>query len=115
MFDSFLRNKYTLCVSNEILLEYEEKFLQFWGEDVTHNLLGTLLTSENTQLHDIFFNFRLVEGDLDDNKFTDTYLSASADILVTNDSKVLAVSNKPFPNLTVMTIQQFMKYLETLP
>ena len=114
VFDAFLDNRYTLCVSNEILLEYEEKFIQFWGEEVANNLLGTLLTSENTQLHDIYFNFHLVEGDSDDNKFADTYLSASADILVTNDSKLLAVASKTFPSIATMTISRFMEYLDTI-
>lgn len=96
VFDAFLNNRFTLCVSNEVLLEYEEKFIQFWGEDVANNLLGTLLTSENTQLHNIYFNFHLVDGDSDDNKFADTFLSASADILVTNNLKLLDLQIKLF-------------------
>ena len=114
VFESFLEGRYTLCVSNEILLEYEEKFSQFWGDEVTRNLLGTLLTAGNTQLHDIYFNFHLVDGDRDDNKFPDTYLSASADFLVTNDSKLLALADIAFPNLVLMTLEQFADYLATL-
>ncbi len=115
VFDAFLKGRYTICVSNEILLEYEEKFSQFWGDEVTHNLLGTILTAENTQLHDIYFNFYLVKGDLDDNKFSDTYLSASADILVTNDSKLLKLNKITFPNCVVMTLDEFKSYLDSQP
>ncbi len=67
VFDAFLNQQYTLCVSTEILLEYEEKFDQFWGEEVSHNLLGTILTAQNTSLNDIFYFFHLVDGDVDDN------------------------------------------------
>lgn len=111
VFDAFLNSQYDLCVSTEILLEYEEKFEQFWGEEVTQNLLGVILTSENTSLHDIFYNFHLVQGDLDDNKFSDTYLSASADILVSNDKKLLALNKLDFPPVRVITLEDFSKEL----
>jgi uncharacterized protein len=89
-------------------LEYDEKFTEFWGEQVTHNLLGLLLTSENSSLN----NFRLVAGDADDNKFADVYLASSADILVTNDRKLLALSKNVFPHIRTMTLQDFAHYLE---
>lgn len=67
----------TSSVYPEVLLEYEEKFLEFWGADVTTNLLGTLLTASNSSLHSIFYNFLLVHGDADDNKLpTPIYLGA---------------------------------------
>ena len=43
-----------------------------------------------------------------DNKFSDLYLSASADILVTNDSKLLALRKKGYPAIDVKTIAEFM-------
>lgn len=113
VFDAFLNQQYTLCVSTEILLEYEEKFDQFWGEEVTHNLLGTILTAENTSLHDIFYFFHLVQGDVDDNKFADTYLSSNADILVSNDRKLLSLNQNEFPSVRVMTLEDFSKGLAT--
>ncbi|MEO6832521.1 MAG: putative toxin-antitoxin system toxin component, PIN family, partial [Chitinophagaceae bacterium] len=76
VFDAFLERRFELCVSTEILLEYEEKFQQFWGEAVAANLMGTLLTATNVSFHSIFYNFNLVDKDEDDNKFADTYLSA---------------------------------------
>ncbi len=111
VFDAFLNRTYTLCLSSEILLEYEEKFLAFWGSSVTYNLLNTLLTASNTSLHDIFFNFLLVHGDADDNKFADTYLASNADYLVSNDTKLLALRNIDFPPVRVMTLQDFSNQL----
>ena len=70
IFDAFLEQQYTLCVSSEILLEYEEKFTEFWGTEVTHNLLGVLLTADNISFHTVYYNFQLVAGDTDDNKFS---------------------------------------------
>ncbi|MFM9836807.1 MAG: putative toxin-antitoxin system toxin component, PIN family [Cyclobacteriaceae bacterium] len=112
IFNSFLNKQYIICLSTEILLEYEEKFTEFWGEQVTHNLLGLLLTAENSSLHSVFYNFRLVAGDADDNKFADVYLAASADVLVTNDRKLLALSKNAFPHIRTMNLQDFAHYLE---
>ncbi|MBX2966300.1 MAG: putative toxin-antitoxin system toxin component, PIN family [Cyclobacteriaceae bacterium] len=111
VFDAFLEQRYNLCVSTEILLEYEEKFTEFWGEEVTHNLLGVILTADNATLHDIFYFFHLIQGDVDDNKFADTYLSANADILVSNDKKVVALNKLKFPPIRVMTLADFSALL----
>jgi len=113
LFDKFLEGKLTLCVSSEILLEYEEKFLEFWGEEVTNNLLGVLLTSENVLLQPIYFNFNLVSGDADDNKFVDTYISSSADFLVTNDAKLLLVGRNEFPEVKTISLVEFFDFIHT--
>lgn len=111
VFDAFLQNAYTLCLSSEIILEYEEKFSEFWGTDVTANLLGTLLTAPNTSFHSIYYNFLLVTGDADDNKFADVYLAAGADILVSNDNLLLRLGNNIFPPVNVVTLQKFAALL----
>lgn len=106
-FDAFLSSRYELCVSTEVLLEYEEKFADCWGTEVAQNLLGVILTSENVVRESVFFNFRLIEGDEDDNKFADIYISSGADILVSNDRKVLAIDENGFPPVRTMTLQEF--------
>jgi uncharacterized protein len=82
------------------------------GSDVTENLLTRLVRAENIEFSAIFFNFNLISGDEDDNKFADLYLTANADFLVSNDSKILALNALEFPSLEVITIQQFSKMLE---
>ena len=107
VFDAFLNQDYTLCVSTEILLEYEEKFDSFWGEEVTHNLLGTILTAENTALYNVFYFFHLVKGDVDDNKFADLTISGNADYLVTNDKHFNLLKKLEFPKVNVVTMDEF--------
>lgn len=111
VFDAYLDGRYDLCVSSEILLEYEERFNIFWGEEVTRNLMGVLLTQENTLLQTVHFNFMLVVNDPDDDKFTDTYLSAGADLLVTNDRHLLSLNPKEFPYVRMMTLQDFCEVI----
>jgi putative PIN family toxin of toxin-antitoxin system len=114
VFDAFLDGEFELCLSTEILLEYEEMFDSFWGQTVTQNLLGVLLTAENASLHDIFYYFQLVQGDSDDNKFADTYLASNADILVSNDKKLLALNDLEFPPMQVIQLEKFSQILTRL-
>ena len=108
VFDSFLDGKFILCVSTEILFEYEEKFSEFWGVKVANNIMGVLLTANNVTFHSVFYNFHMVEGDKDDNKFSDCYLSSGADILVSNDSQLLALNKNVYPPVAVMSLEEFM-------
>ena len=90
-------------------MEYAEKFDNFLGEFVTYNLMETIISQDNISFHEIYFTFHLVKGDDDDNKFSDLYLSASADVLVTNDSRLLALRNNSYPVINVVTLEEFMR------
>ena len=112
VFDAFLQNKFTLCVNNEIHLEYEEVFNRFWGKDVTYNLLGLFEMSDNFEQIHISFRFGLVEKDKDDNKFVDTYIAANADFLISNDSSIKQLKNNNFPPLNILTLKEFSVLLK---
>jgi predicted nucleic acid-binding protein len=104
---------YTLCFSTEILLEYEEVFLEKWGADVTQNLLGRVVRSRNIEYTSIFFNFNAVTKDADDNKFADAYLAANADYIISNDGALLALNSLEFPPFNVLTLQEFSAMMST--
>ena len=99
VFDAFLKSNFTLCASNEILFEYEEKFNDFWGAEVKNNLLGLFETSDNFEEVIVYYNWRLVSNDEDDNKFTDVYFAANADLLISNDSAIMRLKTNSFPPL----------------
>lgn len=111
VFDAFLAEKISFCVNNEILLEYEEIFLEKWGHDVTYNLLGLFETSNNVEQVQVFYNFELIETDKDDNKFVDTYIASGAVLLVSNDSSITKLKGNAFPPLNILTLQEFSKML----
>jgi len=113
VFDAFLENKITFCANHEIILEYEEIFIKFWGEEVTNNLLGLFETSDNFEQVQVFYNFKLVETDKDDNKFVDTYIAASAMYLISNDAAILSLRKNNFPPLEIFTLQEFSRMLST--
>ena len=111
VFDAYLKKEYTLCVSTEILLEYEEKFMEFWGSEVTENLMGRLLAGSNTSFRSIYYYFGLVRSDPDDNKFADVYLASNADYLVTNDGQLLNLNKLTFPPVVAITLQELTEIL----
>ncbi len=106
VFDAFLNQQYLLSISTEILLEYEEVFLNKWGIEVTNNLLARLLRATNITFSEVYFDFNL-SVDADDNKFINAYVATNADYLVTNDSHILSLKNNPFPTLNILTLQEF--------
>jgi putative PIN family toxin of toxin-antitoxin system len=113
VFDAFLENRFTVCASSEILLEYEELFYRFWGSDVTNNLMGLFETSDNFEQVVVHYNWQLIEQDKDDNKFIDAFFASGADWLISNDSTVINLKNNNFPPLNILTLEEFSNLLKT--
>ena len=113
VFNAFIENKFTICVNNEIILEYEEIFERFWGTDVTNNLLGLFESSDNFEQVIVNYNWELIIKDKDDNKFVDTYIAANADLLVSNDNSITSLKNNSFPPLNIMKLEEFSAFLRT--
>ena len=111
VFDAFLDSRITLCANYEILLEYEEMFMRFWGQEVTSNLLGLFETSDNFEQVQVFYKFNLIEKDKDDNKFVDTYFASGAAYLVSNDNSITNLKGNLFPSLNILTLQEFSNLL----
>jgi uncharacterized protein len=111
VFDKFLDSSYDLCLSTDVLLEYEEIFTQKWGQEVTENLFARMLKANNISFFNNYFDFNL-SNDADDNKFINLYVASNSDFLVTNDSDILKLKNNPFPPLKIITLQEFSGYLE---
>lgn len=106
VFDAFLKREFILCLSTEILLEYEEIFFEKWGGEVTENLLARIIRASNIELSSPYFDFKL-SVDEDDNKFINAYLSSNADYLVSNDSDIVRLKNNSFPKLDIKTLKEF--------
>lgn len=106
VFDAFLKNQFVLCLSTEILLEYEEIFFEKWGGEVTENLLARIIRASNIELCNPYFGFKL-SGDEDDNKFIDAYISSNADYFVSNDSDIIKLKDNNFPKLDIKTLHEF--------
>ena len=107
IFDSLINNKFTLAVSNEILNEYREIISKKMSPEISDNLLALLVNLSDTRMINIHYKWNLIEADKDDNKFSDCYLAANADYLVTNDKHFDNLKNKSFPLINILDADEF--------
>ncbi len=109
--DSFLDGKYQLVVTSEIFLEYEEIFGAKAKPSIAASILASLVESAHTIAVIIHFRWGLITVDPDDNKFTDAYLAAGADYLVTTDGHFDVVKSSAFPKVTIISPDEFLAVL----
>lgn len=108
----FLAGKYILCVSNEILTEYEEILAQHTSPEVAHNVVEAIARHPQTLYRESYFRFHLLSDiDKDDDKFVDCAITAGADYIVTEDSHFDLLKQIPFPQLNVLTLDEFFATL----
>ena len=109
IWDACLVGKFDLCVSNDILEEYQEILEQQITPTVAENLVLLILNKQNVKLVDPHFRMRVITADPDDNKFVDCAFAANADYLVSEDSHFNILRNMPFPHLNLVTLDEFME------
>jgi putative PIN family toxin of toxin-antitoxin system len=102
---------YTLCVSTEILMEYEELLTKFYGSVIAESVLGFIVHSPYTKRINPYFLWSLIHFDPDDNKFVDCALNAGADYIVSNDRHFNVLKGIDFPPVKVIDSETFKKML----
>ena len=107
-----LEEKYTLCVSNEILEEYEEIIAQKTTPVIALNVVQALLNAPSVELIDAFFRFELIQKDPDDNKFVDCAIAGNATYVVSNDAHFDILKEIDFPKLILKNLQEFSAMLQ---
>lgn len=111
VFEAIQLGKVDLIVSNEILMEYEEKIEEKFGVSLAESKLDFLLLLPNVELVNPYFNWGLIHHDPDDNKFVDSAISGNADYLVTNDKHFRVLKEIDFPSVNVVTAEEFEQIL----
>jgi len=107
IFTSLIEGAFDICISNEILTEYQEVISKRYGLEKTASTLDFLLLLPNVKFTDPFFNWNLIEQDKDDNKFVDCAVAASADFIISNDRHFNVLKAVPFPSVSVLTAEAF--------
>ena len=118
VWQSFLQGEYTLCVTTDILEEYEEVLARNINQRVAQYILSALLERAHVQMVDVFFRFRLITADPDDNKFVDCAIASNARYIVTEDRHFEVLEKIDFPKLAVIGIDRFLDEINdrcTLP
>ena len=113
VWNHFLAGKYVLCVSNEILEEYQEVLAIKTTPSIASNVISTILNCQNIRLITPYYRFGLIPSDADDNKFVDCAITSGADYIVTNDTHFDILEHTPFPKVSTLSIEDFSEKLYT--
>jgi len=113
IFDDFLNSSITLIISNEVITEYYEVISRFANDVVASNVLELLLIRANVEKFEIYYNWKIITEDFDDNKFVDLAISSNADYLVTNDKHFNILQDIEFPNVKMISLDNFLELLKS--
>ena len=107
-----MQGRYELCVTTEILDEYEEILSRHTSPVVGQMVVEAILRANNVVRVDAQFRFGLIESDPDDNKFVDCAIVANAEYIVSNDSHFDILKDIPFPRVLVLSAEAFLVELQ---
>ena len=108
----FQEGRYTLCVTTEILEEYEEVIACKTSPTVAENVLSYILESGNVLRIDPHFHMELITADPDDNKFVDCAFAANATYIVSDDTHYDVLREITFPHILVLKLKAFIEKLK---
>jgi putative PIN family toxin of toxin-antitoxin system len=114
LFTEFLSGSYTLCVSTEILFEYEEILRQKASPVAANMFLKVISRSRNVERKDPYFHLGLIHQDNDDNKFVDCAFVSQADFIVTDDGHFIEAASSPFPRFQVIGLDAFSEIMKSI-
>lgn len=107
IYECVVQNRFDLCMSTEILLEYEETVQERYGLTAIDAKLSYLLLLPNVQLIEPSYRWNLIEQDKDDNKFVDCFVAANADYIIGNDRHFNGLNDIGFPPIRVLKYEEF--------
>ena len=67
--------------------------------------------SKSVKKIEIYYQWHLIEEDVDDNKFVDCAISGNADYLVTDDKHFNQLHKIEFPAVKIIKTKEFLKLL----
>ncbi len=108
---SFLSGDFVLCLSNEILEEYEEVIARNVNPKIAGIVIYTILTRNNVERLDPHFHFHLIQQDEDDNKFVDCAIISNAKCIVSEDRHFEILKTIDFPKVDILGIDEFVNTL----
>jgi putative PIN family toxin of toxin-antitoxin system len=108
LIQKLLNEEFQLFVTDEIMLEYEEMLKVKYSYQVANAFIASLKELPNVEYVKVYFKWNLLT-DEDDNKFTDCYLAANAQLLITNDKGFEQLKKVNFPIINIMKLEDYLK------
>ena len=112
IWEALREEKLTLCITTDILLEYEEVITQKRNVELAKLVVDVILSMPNLVRVEVYFNFGLPAKDPDDQKFTDCAVACGADFLVTGDNDFHELQRLSFPPVQVVSPGEFREVFE---
>lgn len=110
--DAFINEEYELCVTTDILLEYEEIIKEHMGGKFVDYVLQLIENAPNVKWITKYYKWNLIEADADDNKFVDCAIACGAKYLVSDDKHFNVLHKIPFPKVEVIKAKEFKGIIE---
>lgn len=107
LWQRFMERCFTLCVSNDILHEYEEMLQQKSSSFACEMFMKMIALAPNVIYKEPFYAYNLITADPDDNKFVDCAIATNALYIVTDDQHFNVLKQVPFPRVDICTLEQF--------
>lgn len=114
IWESLRQETFVLCLTTDIILEYEEILIQKRNEELAELILEILLLMPNIVRVEKYFSFGLPTQDPDDHKFLDCAIACGASYLVTEDKHFNEVKNKNLFFVKIVTPSEFRIICENL-
>ena len=111
VWEAFILGKYTLCVTTEILAEYEEIIASHMSPQAAKLAIEMILRANNVRRIDAHYRFGLITVDKDDNKFVDCAIVGNAEFIVSDDKHFNVLKDIPFPHVKVKKLIEFQQEL----
>ena len=107
LWQDFLKGSYRLCITTDIIDEYEKILSEKTTPYVARLVCEIILRAPNTVKLDAHFRWGLIEKDPDDNKFVDCAIAANAHYIVSEDSHFKVLEDIDFPKVNVLRLNEF--------
>lgn len=114
IFDEIVEGDLKLSVTTEILLEYEEIFNRFFESETLGGVIANIILSSSELIkQDVYYRWKLIDKDPDDDKFVDCAIAANADFLISDDAHFKILKKIPFPKVQIIRLEEFAKTFKT--
>lgn len=105
---SLLDGSNSLCVSNEILEEYEEILERKASHTFAMLAINVIINNPYTVFITPYYHFNLITVDFDDNKFVDCAVAGNAKFIVTEDHHYDILQKIDFPKVEIIKLDEMM-------